>query len=124
MEQIEVSTLVFSPTHRDLAPGQDATARRLATLLGELNEMLHARGARARVELVANISELSTVADTNLATTRLNAALALFRTQKFDSLVLTAITEASASSSLNASGNADRDWSRRVSLRVRLLPRP
>lgn len=122
MEQIEVSTLVFSPNHRDLTPGQDATVRRLAALFRELNEMLHARGARARIEFVANISESSSVADTALAATRLNAALALFRTFRFDSLVLTANTETSSASGSELSRN-DRDWNRRVSFRVRLLPR-
>ena len=53
IEQIEVSSLEFSPLHADLVPGQEASIRRLSTLFRELNEIVHARGARASVEIIA-----------------------------------------------------------------------
>ncbi|MGH9175070.1 MAG: hypothetical protein ACRD1H_11975, partial [Vicinamibacterales bacterium] len=121
VEQIEVSSLEFSLAHADLAPGQEASVRRLASLFRELNEIVHGRGARAGIDFVGHTSGSLSVANTELAKARANAALALFRADQFDSLVFTANTDASVVSPVEEANQADRDRSRRVSFRVRLL---
>lgn len=119
IEQIEVSSLEFSPLRADLVPGQEASIRRLSTLFRELNEIVHARGARASVDIVAFAPESAGGTGRSLARARANAVLALIRRDAFDALVLTARTRSIPAADDKAA--AETDDGRRVSFRVRLL---
>ncbi len=117
MEQIEVITLVFQ-SERELAPGQEATVRRLDSLFRELNEIVYARGVRAQVAFVGHTGGNASTSSLDLAKARALRAIALVRTQKFDSVALVATADTSPA---DVATRADGDDDRHVSFRVRLF---
>ena len=52
--EVEGLSLLFPRGQSTLAPGQDATVRRVSAALTELNELMKARGQQAAFEIVGN----------------------------------------------------------------------
>jgi hypothetical protein len=117
IEQIEASTLTFGEAQTQIAPGQDATVRRLSNLFGELNEIVHPHRVRARVEIVAYSPDTANPATKRLAMARADSARALFRSPQFDVLDFTPRTD----SAIVSPRESGVERTRRVTFRVRLL---
>jgi outer membrane protein OmpA-like peptidoglycan-associated protein len=124
-EQIEAAGVRFPRGQARIADGQDATLRSIAALLTELNDVVRARGQRARIDVVGHTdSDGSDVSNGPLSQARAAAVLSVLRTALLDSLDLNTTGVGSASPLTQGASDDDKQRNRRVSFRVALPEQP
>jgi OOP family OmpA-OmpF porin len=123
-EQLEAITVQFAKGQSRVMPGQDQTLSRVAGTLRELNEVVRARGQRARVDIVGHTdSDGSDVANEPLSASRAETVRALLRPAELDALDFTVVGAGSALPLSRGTTEADMMRNRRVSFSVVLADR-
>ena len=120
-EQLESVTMTFPKGQSHVTPGQEQTLSGVVDALGELNDVVRARGQRARVEIVGHTdTDGSDIANEPLSTSRAESVRALLPVRQFDALDVSVKGVGSASPLSRGTSEADMSRNRRVSFRVEL----
>jgi outer membrane protein OmpA-like peptidoglycan-associated protein len=120
-EQIESVAVRFPKGQSRVAPGQEQTLDGLASALRELNDLVRARGQRARVDIVGHTdTDGSDIANEPLSTSRAESVRALLPVRQMDALDVSVKGVGSASPLSRGTSEADMSRNRRVSFRVEL----
>jgi outer membrane protein OmpA-like peptidoglycan-associated protein len=120
-QQLESMALQFVKGQSRLAPGQDQALSLVADTLRELNEVVRARGQKARVEIVGHTdSDGSDLANEPLSLSRAQTVRQLLHASTLDSVELTVKGAGSALPLSRGTTEADMARNRRASFRVEL----